>query len=158
EELQALAAAQINFSVVPGITAATGSAAYAGIPLTHRDHAQSVTFVTGHTQDGGREPDWRSLALPGATIVFYMGLGRLDRIVEKLQEHGAPGTRPAGILAQGTTADQRVITATLATIRGASTDAKLESPALLVVGEVVALRPTLAWFGTAAEVDLSKSA
>jgi uroporphyrin-III C-methyltransferase/precorrin-2 dehydrogenase/sirohydrochlorin ferrochelatase len=162
EELQALAQARINFSVVPGITAALGAAAYAAIPLTHRDFAHSVTFVTGHAQGHGDaqgpEPDWRALAMPGATAVFYMGLARLDHIVEKLLHHGAPATRPAGIIAQGTTAHQRVITATLATIRGASSEANLESPALLIVGDVVALHSTLAWFGTAAGVDLSQSA
>jgi uroporphyrin-III C-methyltransferase/precorrin-2 dehydrogenase/sirohydrochlorin ferrochelatase len=158
EELQALAKAQINFSVIPGITAALGSAAYAGIPLTHRDYAHSVSFVTGHAQNDGQEPDWRALAKNGHTAVFYMGLARLDHIVEKLLEHGAPGTRPAGLIAQGTTADQRVITATLAGIRDAASQAKLESPALLVVGDVVALHSTLAWFGTAPGVDLSRTA
>jgi len=158
EELQALAQARINFSVVPGITAALGAAAYSGIPLTHREFAHSVTFVTGHAQGQGPEPDWRALAMPGTTAVFYMGLARLDHIVAKLLEHGAPATRPAGIIAQATTAKQRVITATLATIQGASSEAKLESPALLVVGDVVALHSTLAWFDTAAGVDLSQSA
>jgi uroporphyrin-III C-methyltransferase/precorrin-2 dehydrogenase/sirohydrochlorin ferrochelatase len=158
EELQALAKAQINFSVVPGITAALGAAAYAGIPLTHRDFAHSVSFVTGHAQGQGPEPDWRALAMPGATAVFYMGLARLDHIVEKLLQHGAAATRPAGIIAQGTTANQRVITATLATILDVSSKANLESPALLVVGDVVALHSTLAWFDTAAGVDLSRTA
>jgi uroporphyrin-III C-methyltransferase/precorrin-2 dehydrogenase/sirohydrochlorin ferrochelatase len=158
EELQALAAAQIDFSVVPGITAALGVAAYAGIPLTHRDHAQSVTFVAGHVRDPGQEPDWAALAKPGATAVFYMGLARLDHIVERLLEHGAAATRPAGIIVQGTTANQRVVAATLATIRGAAADANLESPALFIVGEVVALHPTLAWFGTAAGAGLSRTA
>jgi len=158
EELQALAKAQINFSVVPGITAALGVAAYAGIPLTHRDYAHSVTFVTGHAQDNGKEPDWRALAMPGVTAVFYMGLARLDHIVGKLLEHGAASTRPAGIIAQGTTAEQRVITATLATIRETSAGANLESPALLVVGEVVALHTTLSWFGSTAQSGLSQTA
>jgi uroporphyrin-III C-methyltransferase/precorrin-2 dehydrogenase/sirohydrochlorin ferrochelatase len=162
EELQALAAAQINFSVVPGITAATGCAAYAGIPLTHRDHAHSVTFVTGHAQGHGhepdQEPDWRALAQPRGTAVFYMGLARLEHIVAKLLEHGAAPTRPAGIIAQGTTPDQRVITATLATIAGVSAASNMESPALLIVGEVVALQSSLAWFGSAAGVDLSQTA
>ncbi len=162
EELQALAAAQINFSVIPGITSALGCAAYAGIPLTHRDHAHSVTFVTAHTQSDDeariKDPDWRALAMPGATGVFYMGLARLDHIVAKLKEHGAPGTRPAGIIFQGTTADQRVVTATLATIRAAASAADLQSPALLVVGEVVALQPSLAWFNPGSAVDLSKTA
>ena len=162
EELQALAAAKINFSVIPGITAATGCAAYAGIPLTHRDHAHSVTFVTGHAQDHGKEPgaepDWRALAAPGTTAVFYMGLARLEHIVAKLVEHGASPALPAGIVAQGTTPNQRVITATLATIRDASAAANLESPALLIVGEVVGLHSALAWFGAAAGVDLSETA
>jgi len=158
EELQALAKAQINFSVVPGITAALGIAAYAGIPLTHRDYAHSVSFVTGHAQEDGQEPDWRALAKPATTAVFYMGLARLDHIVEKLLQHGAPATRPVGIIAQGTTPNQRVITATLATIRDASRGAQLESPALLVVGDVVTLHSTLAWFGTGAQADLSRTA
>jgi uroporphyrin-III C-methyltransferase/precorrin-2 dehydrogenase/sirohydrochlorin ferrochelatase len=162
EELQALAKAHINFSVVPGITAALGSAAYAGIPLTHRDFAHSVSFVAGQRQGHGeapsQEPDWRALALPGATAVFYMGLARLDHIVEKLLEHGAPATRPAGIIAQGTTANQRVITATLATLRDVSSGANLQSPALLIVGDVVALHSSLAWFNTAGAFDLTQTA
>jgi uroporphyrin-III C-methyltransferase/precorrin-2 dehydrogenase/sirohydrochlorin ferrochelatase len=158
EELQALAKARINFSVVPGITAALGAAAYAGIPLTHRDFAHSVTFVTGHAQDQGPEPDWRALAMPGATAVFYMGLARLDHIVERLLAHGAPATRPAGLIEQGTTARQRVITATLGTLRGVASAANLGSPALLIVGDVVALHSTLAWFGSAAGIDLSQTA
>jgi len=158
EELEALARAQIDFSVVPGITAAAGCAAYAGIPLTHREYAHSVSFVTGHADARGNEPDWRSLALPGATAVFYMGLGRLDHIVTKLIEHGALGARPAAIIAQGTTATQRVIAATLASIRDISSGANLQSPALLVVGDVVALHSSLAWFNTGAAVDLSQIA
>ena len=160
EELQALAAAQIEFSVIPGITAAAGCAAYAGIPLTHRDHAHSVTFVAGHAQDGkepGAEPDWRALAMPGITAVFYMGLARLDYIVEKLLEHGAPPVRPAGIVAQGTTAEQRVITATLAGIRGVASSSNLESPALLIVGDVVALHDSLAWVHAGAARDFSRT-
>jgi uroporphyrin-III C-methyltransferase/precorrin-2 dehydrogenase/sirohydrochlorin ferrochelatase len=158
EELQALAAAQISFSVVPGITAATGCAAYAGIPLTHRDHSHSVTFVAGHAHGEGKEPDWRALAMQGGTAVFYMGLARLEHIVEKLLEHGAESTRPAGLIAQGTTADQRVVTATLATIRAVAFNAKLESPALLVVGDVVALHSSLAWFNTDAALEISQTA
>jgi uroporphyrin-III C-methyltransferase/precorrin-2 dehydrogenase/sirohydrochlorin ferrochelatase len=158
EELQALAAAQIAYSVVPGITAAAGCAAYAGIPLTHRDYAHSVSFVTGHAHSDGQEPDWRALASPGATAVFYMGLARLEHIVQQLMEHGAEPARPAAIIAQGTTAHQRVIAATLATLGRVSADANLESPALLVVGDVVALHSTLAWFNTGAVHDLSQTA
>ncbi len=175
EELEALAAAQIPFSVIPGITAALGVAAYAGIPLTHRDHAHSVTFVTGHLERGGhterdgradrdaKEPDWRALSAPSATAVFYMGLARLEHIVAKLTEHGAPGARPAAIVAQGTTANQRVITATLATMQGAAADAGLAAPALLIVGDVVALQSSLGWFNAgggsaASEADITRTA
>jgi uroporphyrin-III C-methyltransferase/precorrin-2 dehydrogenase/sirohydrochlorin ferrochelatase len=163
EELEALARAEIDFSVVPGITAAAGCAAYAGIPLTHRDYAHSVSFVAGHADGHGKEPDWRALAAAGTTAVFYMALARLDHIVERLLAHGASAARPAGIVAQGTTAQQRVITATLGTIGTIARGAKIESPALLVVGDVVALHSRLAWFNTAdsassAAEDVSRTA
>jgi len=163
EELEAVARAGISFSVIPGITAAAGCAAYAGIPLTHRDHAHSVSFVTGHADGNGNEPDWRALAAPGITAVFYMGLARLEHIVAKLTANGAPADRPAGIVVHGTSARQRVITATLGTLAQAASVANLESPALLIVGDVVALHSTLAWFGAAsseseAAADLSQTA
>jgi uroporphyrin-III C-methyltransferase/precorrin-2 dehydrogenase/sirohydrochlorin ferrochelatase len=158
EELEALAQAQINFSVVPGVTAAAGCAAYAGIPLTHRDYAHSVTFVTGHADKEGKEPDWRALAQPGMTAVFYMGLARLDHIVAKLIEHGAPADLPAGLIAQGTLPEQRVVTATLATLAAAAKQSKLQSPALLVVGKVVALHSSLAWFNSPEAAQISQSA
>jgi uroporphyrin-III C-methyltransferase/precorrin-2 dehydrogenase/sirohydrochlorin ferrochelatase len=158
EELQALVQAHISFSVVPGITAAAGCAAYAGIPLTHRDFAHSVTFVTGHADKDGKEPDWRGLALPGATVVFYMGLARVKHIAEKLMEHGAAATRPVAIIAHGTTATQRVLTATLGTLPALASAAVLETPALLVVGEVVNLHATLAWFNTETGADISQTA
>ena len=94
EELEALALAGIDFRVVPGVTAAVGAAAYAGIPLTHRDFAHGVSFVTGHADAAGREPDWRALAAPGATAVFYMGRARIAHIVARLLEHGAPASCP----------------------------------------------------------------
>jgi uroporphyrin-III C-methyltransferase/precorrin-2 dehydrogenase/sirohydrochlorin ferrochelatase len=146
EELEALARAGVDFSVVPGITAAVGCAAYAGIPLTHRDHAHSVSFVTA---TGSAEPDWRALALPRHTAVFYMGLSRLDAIVDNLIAHGAPSTRPAAVIDRGTSLDQRVITATLGTLRAACAGTEPASPALLVVGDVAALHETLAWFNPA---------
>jgi uroporphyrin-III C-methyltransferase/precorrin-2 dehydrogenase/sirohydrochlorin ferrochelatase len=158
EELEALARAQINFSVVPGITAAAGCAAYAGIPLTHRDHAHSVTFVTGHTDKDGKEPDWRALAQPSVTAVFYMGLARIDHIVAKLIEHGAAAELPAGLIAQGTLPDQRVVTATLETLAAAARRANLQSPALLVVGRVVALHESLAWFNSPEAAQISQTA
>jgi uroporphyrin-III C-methyltransferase/precorrin-2 dehydrogenase/sirohydrochlorin ferrochelatase len=152
EELQALARAGISFSVVPGISAANGCAAYAGIPLTHRDHAHSVVFVTGHGE-ADDEPDWASLARPKATAVFYMGLARLQHIVARLIENGAPAERPAALIAQGTLAEQRVVVATLGTIRAEAAAQGIESPALLVVGEVAALHSALAWFGESAVAD-----
>src|ERR1019366_10347086 len=158
EELEALAQAQIDFSVVPGITAASGCAAYAGIPLTHREYAHSVSFVTGHADENGKQPDWRALAFPGVTAVFYMGLARLDHIVRKLLEHGAALTLPAAIVADGTMPTQRVIAATLGTIVDAASPAALASPALLVVGEVVALQSKFAWFSLGTDADVSQSA
>jgi uroporphyrin-III C-methyltransferase / precorrin-2 dehydrogenase / sirohydrochlorin ferrochelatase len=159
EELEALARAGIGFSVVPGVTAAMGCASYAGIPLTHRDYAHSVTFVTGHADKTGKEPDWRALAMPGTTAVFYMGLARLEHIVAKLMEHGAAPSLPAGIITQGTLSNQRVLTATLATIGDLSGRAQVESPALLIVGEVVSLHAALAWFNEASpSMENSQSA
>jgi uroporphyrin-III C-methyltransferase/precorrin-2 dehydrogenase/sirohydrochlorin ferrochelatase len=158
EELEALRQAQIRFSVIPGITAAAGCAAYAGIPLTHRDHAHSVTFITGHGDSGGREPDYQALAKPGTTAVFYMGLARVAHIAAKFLAHGAPERLPAALIAQGTLENQRVVTGTLATIAEAAACARLESPALLVVGEVVSLHDSLAWFNTGAQLDVSQSA
>ena len=160
EELAALAKASIDFSVVPGITAASGCAAYAGIPLTHRDFAHSVTFVTGHAEQNGREPDWRSLALPGTTAVFYMGLARLNHIVAKLIEHGASSTLPAALVAHGTQSKQRVIRSTLGDVSAVASASPLESPTLLIVGEVVALSEQLAWFNEHArdKKNLSQSA
>jgi len=158
EELEALQKAQIRFSVIPGITAAAGCAAYAGIPLTHRDHSHSVTFVTGHQDSHGREPDYQALAKPGVTAVFYMGLARVGHIAAKFVQHGAPKTLPAALIAQGTLENQRVITGTLATIADAAARSRLESPTLLVVGEVVSLHDSLAWFNPAAQLEVSQSA
>ncbi|MEA3141225.1 MAG: uroporphyrin-III C-methyltransferase / precorrin-2 dehydrogenase / sirohydrochlorin ferrochelatase [Gammaproteobacteria bacterium] len=158
EELEALGKAKIPFSVIPGITAASGCAAYAGIPLTHRNHAHSVTFVTGHADKDGREPDWRALAQPGMTAVFYMGLARLEHIAARLTEHGAPAGLPAAIIAQGTLPDQRVITGTLSTLPGLVAHSSVQSPALLVVGEVVSLHDSLAWFHSAVPAEASRSA
>ena len=158
EELEALQKARIRYSVIPGITAAAGCAAYAGIPLTHRDHAHSVTFVTGHRDGGGREPDYQALAKPGVTAVFYMGLARVEHIAAQFVQHGAPETLPAALIAQGTLENQRVILGTLATIAQAAGRAQLQSPTLLVVGEVVSLHDSLAWFNTGAQLEASQSA
>jgi len=143
EELEALVEHRIPFTVVPGITAALGAAAYAGIPLTHRDHAQSVTFVTGHTRESGAPLDWRDLSRPGQTVVFYMGLSQLRTIFTNLIAAGAPDSLPAALVAQATLAGQRVITGTLATLADQAEAEGIESPALLIVGEVVKLRAAL---------------
>jgi uroporphyrin-III C-methyltransferase/precorrin-2 dehydrogenase/sirohydrochlorin ferrochelatase len=158
EELEALARAGIGCSVVPGISAANGCAAYAGIPLTHREHANSVSFVTGHGDEGGSEPDWTALARPKTTAVIYMGLARLERIAAKLIENGAPSELPAAVISRGTTPEQRVTVAPLAQVASAAQSDGHESPALLIVGEVAALHATLAWFGGAAAAEVSESA
>lgn len=155
EELEALAAQGIRFEVVPGITAAAGCAAYAGIPLTHRDHAQVLTFVTGHCKGETDKVDWELLARPGQTTVFYMGLSHLDNIVARLSEHGVPLDRAAAVIEQGTQSNQRVVTATLADLVGKVRGAGIESPALLIVGEVTRLHETLRWFNTAGASDAS---
>ncbi|HKE94110.1 MAG TPA: siroheme synthase CysG [Povalibacter sp.] len=150
EELEALAAEGIRFEVVPGITAAAGCAAYAGIPLTHRDHAQSLTFVTGHCKGETDKVDWDLLARPGQTVVFYMGLGHLEDILARLREHDVPAQRAAAVIEQGTQANQRVITGTLEDLANQVRAAGIESPALLIVGEVTRLHETLRWFNTTA--------
>jgi uroporphyrin-III C-methyltransferase / precorrin-2 dehydrogenase / sirohydrochlorin ferrochelatase len=148
EELEALAAAGIRYEVVPGITAAAGCAAYAGIPLTHRDHAQAVTYVTGHLQGDAQELDWSTLAKPGQTVVFYMGLAGLEAILARLCEHGSPADWPAAVVERGTQPGQRVITGTLSTLAAKVREARVASPALLIVGEVTRLAERLAWFGS----------
>ncbi len=147
EELQALAADGVAFEVVPGITAACGVASYAGIPLTHRDHAQSCLFVTGHLKDGSCDLDWPALARAHQTTVIYMGLGGLAEICDQLVAHGLPADTPAAVVQQGTTLDQRVVSATLGDLPARVAEAELRSPCLIIVGEVVRLRDQLAWFG-----------
>ena len=151
EELQVLAAEGVPFEVVPGITAACGVASYAGIPLTHRDYAQSCTFVTGHLKDGSCNLDWPALARPRQTVVIYMGLSGLADICSKLVAHGLPADWPAAVVAQGTLEVQRVVCATLSTLAEAVAREGLQSPCLTIVGEVVRLRRELAWFGTQRE-------
>lgn len=150
EELEALAAHGIRFEVVPGITAAAGCAAYAGIPLTHREHAQALTLVTGHCKGETDRVDWELLARAGQTSVFYMGLGHLENILAKLQEHGVPANRAAAVIEEGTRATQRVVTGTLADLPAKVRAADVKSPALLIVGEVTRLHETLRWFNSTA--------
>jgi uroporphyrin-III C-methyltransferase/precorrin-2 dehydrogenase/sirohydrochlorin ferrochelatase len=148
EELEALVAEGIRFEVVPGVTAAAGCAAYAGIPLTHRDHAQALTFVTGHFKGETDNVDWAALARPGHTVVFYMGLNQIENIVARLREHGVPETRAAALIEHGTRPSQRVVTATIADLVQKAAEAQVESPALLIVGEVTRLHEALHWFNT----------
>ncbi|ASK33882.1 uroporphyrinogen-III C-methyltransferase [Alcanivorax sp. N3-2A] len=149
EELEKVVAAGIAFQVVPGITAASGCASYAGIPLTHRDHAQSVRFVTGHRKDGSVDLDWPNLIAPQETLVFYMGLVGLAEICEQLVAHGRePGT-PVALVSRGTTDAQEVITGTLADLPAAIEGREIHAPTLIIVGSVVSLHPRYRWFGEA---------
>lgn len=145
EEIEELAAARIPFQIVPGITSASGCAAYAGIPLTHRDHAQSVRFVTGHLKDGSCDLDWKQLAQPAQTVVYYMGLVSLPQICEQLIAHGRAATTPIALVQQGTTPQQKVYTGTLATMPALIAAAEVQAPTLIIVGEVVSLHEKLKW-------------
>lgn len=151
EELDALIAAGIAFEVVPGITAACGVSAYAGIPLTHRDHAQSVVFATGHRRAGESVLDWPALARPRQTAVIYMGVGMLPGLSAALIAHGRDPATPAALVENGTTPRQRVLTGTLASLPALAVAENVRPPALLIVGEVVALAGRMAWFGPNAE-------
>ncbi len=146
EEIQTLTASGIPFQVVPGVTAAAGCAAYAGIPLTHRDYAQACVFVTGHLKDGALDLNWPMLVQPRQTVVFYMSLKSIDHICDRLREHGMADDMPAALVEQGTTPEQRVFCATLATLPAGIQQAGVRAPALLIVGEVVKLHSQLAWF------------
>ncbi|NRH29645.1 siroheme synthase CysG [Pseudomonas sp. MS19] len=153
EEIEELAAHGIPFQVVPGITAASGCAAYAGIPLTHRDYAQSVRFVTGHLKNGSCDLPWRELSAPSQTLVFYMGLVGLPVICQELIAHGRAASTPAALIQQGTTQTQRVFTGTLADLPALVAEHEVHAPTLVIIGEVVQLREKLAWFeGAQAEV------
>lgn len=146
EEIETLAAQGVPFQVVPGITAATGCASYAGIPLTHRDYAQACVFVTGHLKDGSVNLDWQALVRPHQTVVIYMGLVGLPVICKKLIEHGLPENHPIALIAQGTRANQQVITGTLNNLPDKIKKMEIKPPTLIIVGEVVGLRDKLAWF------------
>ncbi|RJS95006.1 siroheme synthase CysG [Salinisphaera sp. Q1T1-3] len=146
EEIAELAEAGVSFQIVPGVTAANGCAAYAGIPLTHRDFAQSVIFVTGHLQAGELKLSWPELARPGQTVVFYMGRRNLDIICRSLTTHGLASDWPAAMVIDGTTRQQRLIVGTLADLPARVAAEPATGPALLIVGEVVRLHDTLGWF------------
>lgn len=146
EEIEELAEHGIPFQVVPGITAASGCSAYGGIPLTHRDYAQSVRFVTGHLKDGTSNLPWNDLVAPAQTLVFYMGLVGLPTICAELIRHGRAASTPAALVQQGTTRNQRVFTGTLADLPDLVARHEVHAPTLVIVGEVVQLRDKLAWF------------
>jgi len=146
EEIEELAEHGIPFQVVPGITAASGCSAYGGIPLTHRDYAQSVRFVTGHLKDGTSNLPWNDLVAPAQTLVFYMGLVGLPTICAELIRHGRAASTPAALVQQGTTRNQRVFTGTLADLPELVAQHEVHAPTLVIVGEVVQLRDKLAWF------------
>lgn len=146
EELETLARAGIPFQVVPGITAASGCAAYAGIPLTHRDYAQSVRFLTGHLKEGELNLDWELLVREHQTLVFYMGLVGLQQICEQLVAHGMDEQMPAAVIQQGTTANQRVVCGTVSTLAQLVVEHEIVAPTITIIGRVVNLRQQLAWF------------
>jgi uroporphyrin-III C-methyltransferase/precorrin-2 dehydrogenase/sirohydrochlorin ferrochelatase len=143
EEAEFLAQHGVPFEVVPGVTSASGAASYAGIPLTHRDHARAVVFVTGHLKDGSCELDWPMLARPKQTVVIYMGVTRLAEICGELAAHGLDPATPAAVIERATTPKQRVVTGTVGTLPAIAAAARVKPPALVVIGEVVRLRDAL---------------
>ena len=145
EEIQELFAAGVAFQVVPGITAASGCSAYAGIPLTHRDYAQSVRFLTGHLKEGSPELPWSELVYENQTLVLYMGLVGLERICAQLIAHGQRPNMPVALISKGTTPDQKVVVGTLADIASKVTEHQIQAPTLTIIGEVVKLREQLQW-------------
>jgi uroporphyrin-III C-methyltransferase/precorrin-2 dehydrogenase/sirohydrochlorin ferrochelatase len=148
EEIETLIEHGVSFQVVPGITAASGAASYAGIPLTHRDHAKSVVFATGHLRDNSINLNWPALAQQDQTIVFYMGLTGLPIICEQLVKHGMPSNTQVAMVQSATTSQQKVITGTFEDIQQKAEAANIQPPALIIVGSVVSLHKTLHWFQT----------
>lgn len=146
EEIETLAAEGVNFQVVPGITAAIGMSSYAGIPLTHRDYSQSVTFVTGHLKDGSMNLNWSALAQPNQTVVFYMGLKGLSVICDNLIKHGRSPDTPMALVQQATTPRQKEFIGTLGTMTKVIAKEEVKPPTLIVVGEVVQLHKQFSWF------------
>ena len=146
EELETLVESGIPFEVVPGVTAAAGCGAYSGFPLTHRDHAQSVVFVTGHLKDGSVNLDWVALARPQQTVVFYMGIGAAGEICKNMMAHGLSEDTPAAVVRNGTRSDQKTLLATLGTLPERIAASGIKPPALIVVGSVVNLHEKLSWF------------
>ena len=146
EEIDTLADEKIPFQVVPGITAASGCASYAGIPLTHRDYAQSCVFVTGQLKQGELDLNWESLVQPRQTVVVYMGLAGLSELSRQLQAHGMAADKPAALVQQGTTENQKVWVSTINELPAIAEREKPVAPTLVIIGEVTRLHNTLAWF------------
>jgi uroporphyrin-III C-methyltransferase/precorrin-2 dehydrogenase/sirohydrochlorin ferrochelatase len=146
EEIEELFAAGVPFQVVPGITAAAGCGAYAGIPLTHRDYAQSVRFLTGHLKEGSPELPWQELIYEHQTLVLYMGLVGLERITAQLMAHGLRPDMPVALISKGTTPEQKVVVGTVADIASKVDGSGIVAPTITIIGEVVKLREKLRWF------------
>ena len=146
EEIETLMRQKINFQVVPGITAANGVSSYAGIPLTHRDYAQSCLFLTGHLKDGELDYDWSKLIVNQQTLVIYMGLLSLPNLIKNLVAQKTSKFLPVAVIESGTLSSQKVVTGNLKNIEGKVKKAKIKSPALIIIGQVVKLREKLNWF------------
>jgi uroporphyrin-III C-methyltransferase / precorrin-2 dehydrogenase / sirohydrochlorin ferrochelatase len=155
EEIEELVAAGVPFQVVPGITAAAGCGAYAGIPLTHRDYAQSVRFLTGHLKEGSPELPWSELVYEHQTLVLYMGLVGLERISAQLIAHGLRPDMPVALVSKGTTPDQRVVVGTVSDIASKVEGSGIAAPTIIIIGEVVKLRDKLRWFDLGADIESS---
>ena len=146
EEIEELAAAGVPFQVVPGITAASGCASYAGIPLTHRDLAHSCLFITGHLRDGKLDFNWPALLQPKQTLAIYMGVKGVEVLQKNLLEQGMPPDLPAAVIQQATTPDQRVYTGAVSTLTDIVATKKIKPPSMIIIGEVVKLHEKLSWF------------
>jgi uroporphyrin-III C-methyltransferase/precorrin-2 dehydrogenase/sirohydrochlorin ferrochelatase len=153
EEIETLIDEGIQFQVVPGITAASGCSSYSGIPLTHRDYSQACIFVTGHLKDGTVNLNWKMLAHPAQTVVFYMGLQGVHLICQELIAHHRSPSTPAALIQQGTTPDQKVLTGTLETLPELVRQNNIKAPTLIIVGEVVNLHHKLRWFTQSNDIN-----
>ncbi len=153
EELETLIEYSVDYEVVPGITAANGISCYTGIPLTHRDYAQSCLFITGHLKDGTLDLDWPALARRNQTLVIYMGLGAIGEISKKLIQHGLPATTPSAIIENGATSKQRISTDTLARLPESAKLLNFISPSLIIIGQVVALHEKLNWLKDQIQIE-----
>ena len=153
EELEELVDENIEFQVVPGITAASGCASYAGIPLTHRDYSQACIFVTGHRRSGADDLNWEMLSHANQTVVFYMGLENVERICSSMKAHGRAASTPAALVEKGTTATQRVFVGDLDSLPGIIAENEVRAPTLVLVGEVVQLHSSLGWYKAGEEIS-----